>query len=186
MATCESPFFCFITSFIARIINFVSTHQACISAPFGYVRIWSSSECVTRVELTASKVPSDSPLNKFAKEAQEQIKAYLKNPAFKFDLPIAINGSAYRKRVWNEIVNIPAGETRTYGEIATLMGSSAIAVGGACGDNGLPLLIPCHRVVGRSGLGGFMHSSVGFSLEVKWWLLNHECSVISESYGFSE
>ena len=82
MATCKSPFFCFITSFIARIINFVSTHQACISAPFGYVRIWSSSECVTRVELTASKVPSDSPLNKFAKEAQEQIKAYLKNPAF--------------------------------------------------------------------------------------------------------
>ena len=66
------------------------------------------------------------------------------------------------------------------------MGSSAIAVGGACGDNSLPLLIPCHRVVGRSGLGGFMHSSVGFSLEVKWWLLNHECGVISESYGFSE
>ena len=86
----------------------MSTHQACISAPFGYVRIWSSSECVTRVELTASKVPSDFPLNKFAKEAQEQIKAYLKNPVFKFDLPIAINGSAYRKRVWNEIGNIAA------------------------------------------------------------------------------
>ena len=150
------------------------TYQTCISAPFGYVCVYSSTNYVTRLALLASKVPSNSRLNKFAKEAREQVKAYLKNSAFKFDLPIKITGSAYRKLVWNEIVKIPARETRTYGDIATLVGSSARAVGGACGDSVLPILIPCHRVVARAGLGGFMHSSGGFSLKVKWWLINHE------------
>ena len=161
-------------SLIAGIIKFMSNYQTYISAPFGYVCVCSSRDYVTRIELLASKVSSNSRLNKFAKEAREQVKAYLKNSTFKFDLPIEINGSAYRKQVWNEIAKIPARETRTYGDIATLVGSSARAVGGACGDNVLPILIPCHRVVARGGLGGFMHSSGGFSLKVKWWLLNHE------------
>ena len=166
-------------SLIAAIIKFMPTYQTCISAPFGYVCICSSTDYVTRIELLASKAPSNSRLNKFAKEAREQVKAYLKNSAFKFDLPIDINGSAYRKQVWSEIVKIPAGETRTYGDIATLVGSSARAVGGACGDNVLPILIPCHRVVARADLGGFMHSSDGFSLKVKCWLLNHEGGLTS-------
>ena len=166
-------------SLIAAIIKFMPTYQTCISAPFGYVCICSSTDHVTRIELLASKAPSNSRLNKFAKEAREQVKAYLKNSAFKFDLPIDINGSAYRKQVWSEIAKIPAAETRTYGDIAVLMGSSARAVGGACGDNVLPILIPCHRVVARADLGGFMHSSGGFSLKVKWWLLNHEGGLAS-------
>ena len=166
-------------SLIAAIIKFMPTYQTCISAPFGYVCICSSTDYVTRIELLASKAPSNSRLNKFAKEAREQVRAYLKNSAFKFDLPIDINGSAYRKQVWSEIVKIPAGETRTYGDIAILMGSSARAVGGACGDNVLPILIPCHRVVARADLGGFMHSSDGFSLKVKCWLLNHEGGLTS-------
>jgi methylated-DNA-[protein]-cysteine S-methyltransferase len=166
-------------SLIEGVIKFMSTWQTYISAPFGYVCVCSSSDHVTRIELLASKVSSNSRLNKFAKEARKQVKAYLKNSRFTFDLPIEINGSAYRKQVWNEIVKIPARETRTYGDIATLVGSSARAVGGACGDNVLPILIPCHRVVARAGLGGFMHSSGGFSLKVKWWLLNHEGSFAS-------
>jgi methylated-DNA-[protein]-cysteine S-methyltransferase len=155
------------------------TYQTCVSAPFGYVCVCTSTDYVSKIELLASKVPSNSRLNKFAKEAREQVKAYLKNSAFKFDLPIDINGSTYRKQVWSEVVKIPAGETRTYGDIATLVGSSARAVGGACADNVLPILIPCHRVVARVDLGGFMHSSGGFSLNVKWWLLNHEGGLAS-------
>ena len=166
-------------SLIAAIIKFMPTYQTCISATFGYVCICSSTDYVTRIELLASKAPSNSRLNKFAKEAREQVRAYLKNSAFKFDLPIDINGSVYRKQVWSEIAKIPSGETRTYGDIAILMGSSARAVGGACGDNVLPILIPCHRVVAQAELGGFMHSSVGFSLKVKWWLLNHEGGLVS-------
>tara|TARA_E500000178_G_C16711145_1_gene612755 strand:+ start:125 stop:598 length:474 start_codon:yes stop_codon:yes gene_type:complete len=155
----------------------VSIYQVCISAPFGYVNVLSAIDCVTKVELLAHKVSSSPKLNEFAFEAQKQIKEYLKTPTFKFDLPIDVKGSAYRRLVWGEIVRIPAKETRTYGEIAALIGSSARAVGIACGDNRLPLLIPCHRVVAKSGLGGFMHASGGFALKLKWWLLNHEGSL---------
>ena len=155
----------------------VSICQTYVSAPFGYVRVLSSIDCVTKIELLACRISTSTRLNKFALEAREQIKAYLKNPNFKFDLPIDIQGSSYRKRVWSEILRIPVRETRTYSEIAAFMGSSARAVGSACGDNRLPLLIPCHRVVAQSGLGGYMHASIGFSLKVKWWLLHHEASL---------
>ena len=106
----------------------MSIYQVCISAPFGYVNVLSAIDCVTKVELLAHKVSSSPKLNEFAFEAQKQIKEYLKTPTFKFDLPIDVKGSAYRRLVWGEIVRIPAKETRTYGEIAALIGSSARAV----------------------------------------------------------
>jgi methylated-DNA-[protein]-cysteine S-methyltransferase len=74
--------------------------------------------------------------------------------------------------------SIPAGETRTYGELAKAIGSSARAVGGACGANPIPLVVPCHRVVGAGGsLGGFMGArEEGFELMIKRWLLAHEAA----------
>jgi len=78
--------------------------------------------------------------------------------------------------VWEAMQAIPAGETRTYGEIAAAIGSSARAVGGACGANPIPLVVPCHRVVASGGrLGGFMGArEEGFELAIKRWLLAHE------------
>ena len=69
---------------------------------------------------------------------------------------------------------IPRGQTRQYGELAAQIGSSARAVGQACGNNPIPVVIPCHRVVGKSGMGGFMHHSGGYALDIKRWLLAHE------------
>jgi methylated-DNA-[protein]-cysteine S-methyltransferase len=69
---------------------------------------------------------------------------------------------------------IPRGETRTYGEVATTLGSAARAVGQACGENRLPIVIPCHRVVAAGGIGGFGHARGGYLLEAKRWLLGHE------------
>ena len=66
------------------------------------------------------------------------------------------------------------GETRSYGELATSLKSGAQAVGQACGANPIPIVIPCHRVVGKSGLGGFMRHASGVSLDIKRWLLAHE------------
>jgi methylated-DNA-[protein]-cysteine S-methyltransferase len=85
-----------------------------------------------------------------------------------------LEGTPFRRAVWREIASIPCGRTRTYGEIADRLHSSPRAVGGACGDNPLPLVVPCHRVVARDGLGGFMHRDGGFALAVKRWLLAHE------------
>ena len=114
------------------------------------------------------------PATPIAAQACEQIAAYLDDPARTIDLPLALAGSAFQRRVWDAICRIPSGMTRTYGELATELGSTARAVGQACGDNRLPLAIPCHRVVAARGLGGFAHRTDSATLNVKRWLLAHE------------
>ena len=78
------------------------------------------------------------------------------------------------QRVWQALKQIPAGESICYGELAKQLGTSARAVGNACRANPLPIVVPCHRVVSASGLGGFMGQTQGAELTVKQWLLKHE------------
>ena len=89
------------------------------------------------------------------------------------DIPYAVSGTPFQKRVWKAISDIPAGEVLTYSELAEKVGSGPRAVANACGANRLPLLIPCHRVVAKNGLGGFMQGING-GLKIKEWLLAHE------------
>jgi len=109
-----------------------------------------------------------------ARQACEAILSYVADPARAVDVPLAIDGSEFQCSVWAAIRRIPAGTTRTYGELAAELGSTARAVGQACGDNRLPIAIPCHRVVAAGGLGGFAHRAGGAMLDVKRWLLEHE------------
>ncbi len=88
-----------------------------------------------------------------------------------FDLPLAPQGTAFQRRVWEALRRIPLGETRTYGDLARALDSAARAVGRANGANPLPILIPCHRVVAAGGLGGY---SAPGGIETKSWLLAHE------------
>lgn len=83
-------------------------------------------------------------------------------------------GTPFQQRVWRELTRIPFGETRSYGDLAARLNSSARAVAGACRRNPLPLLVPCHRVVAKQGLGGFMGKTGGQALAIKRWLLQHE------------
>jgi methylated-DNA-[protein]-cysteine S-methyltransferase len=116
--------------------------------------------------------------NSLAEKAARQLERYREDPDAKFDLPLLIEGSAFQKSVWNAMCAIPRGRTRTYGELAKELGDgtfeTARAVGQACGDNRLPIVIPCHRVVAANGIGGFSHSTEGYLIEVKRWLLAHE------------
>jgi methylated-DNA-[protein]-cysteine S-methyltransferase len=120
-------------------------------------------------------IPAKNPL---AAEAERQLKAYLKNPDARFDLPLLVEGTEFQKKLWAALCEIPRGKTLTYGELARKLGSSDHemnrAVGQACGDNRLPVVIPCHRVVAAGGLGGFAHATDGYLLEAKRWLLLHE------------
>jgi methylated-DNA-[protein]-cysteine S-methyltransferase len=110
-----------------------------------------------------------------AQAAVRQLRGYLKDSSFKFSLPLAPAGTAFQQRVWAGIVAIPAGQTRTYGALANELKSSARAVGGACGANPFPVVVPCHRVIASDGsLGGFAGQRDGFLLDVKRWLLHHE------------
>ena len=92
-----------------------------------------------------------------------------------FDLPLLIEGTEFQRRLWQALCEIPRGTTRTYGELAKRLEVDARAIGQACGDNRLPIVIPCHRVVAANGIGGFAHATGGYLVEAKRWLLAHEC-----------
>jgi methylated-DNA-[protein]-cysteine S-methyltransferase len=84
------------------------------------------------------------------------------------------SGTAFQQRVWRALCDIPAGETRTYGELAKMLNSAPRAVGQACRRNPLPILVPCHRVVSAQGIGGYDGADAGVELQRKRWLLCHE------------
>lgn len=105
-------------------------------------------------------------------EVRRQLEEYFAGERETFDLPLAPRGTAFEKSVWNELSRIPYGETRSYAEIARAIGrpGAARAVGRANGANPIPIVVPCHRVIGANGsLTGF-----GGGLEVKSLLLEIE------------
>lgn len=119
-----------------------------------------------------AEIKPSSPL---AKEAVRQLRAYLKDARFEFGLPLAPAGTAFQRKVWQQIAAIPCGQSKSYGEVAQAIHSGARAVGNACGANPYPLVVPCHRVLAaHHGLGGFARQRGGFLLDVKRWLLAHE------------
>ncbi len=89
-------------------------------------------------------------------------------------LPLAARGTEFQHRVWRALQAIPPGETRTYGDLARQLGTSARAIGGACRANPCLIAVPCHRVIAKDGLGGFAGDVAGRRLAVKRWLLRHE------------
>jgi methylated-DNA-[protein]-cysteine S-methyltransferase len=149
--------------------------NAVIDAPFGKVGIRLEGAVVREIVYlpdSARNVEPDAPL---AKEAVEQIERYFERASAKFALPLAPVGSAFQKRVWQAISDIPPGRVLTYGQIARQIGSAPRAVGQACGANFFPIVIPCHRVVSSSGIGGFSHhADDNFFRNIKRWLLAHE------------
>lgn len=151
--------------------------QACLRAPFATLGIATSATHVTGIRFLAPSVPAQAPRrDTLAYLACIQLQAYLDDPCHEFDLPLALSGTHHRLQVWEAMQCIAPGSTRTYGELARELGSSARAVGGACGANPIPVVVPCHRVVAANrSIGGFMGSrEEGFELGIKRWLLAHE------------
>jgi methylated-DNA-[protein]-cysteine S-methyltransferase len=88
--------------------------------------------------------------------ARTQLDEYFSRKRTSFDLPLHMGGTAFQRAVWNRMLAIPYGETESYGHVAKSLGSAPRAVGGACGKNAIPILIPCHRIVGAAAaLGGY-------------------------------
>jgi methylated-DNA-[protein]-cysteine S-methyltransferase len=149
-------------------------YQAILAAPFGRLGIRCTDDEVLGIEFLPAHIRTLPPRNSLAKEAGRQLEAYFSDADFRFDLPLRLDGTEHQRKVWQTMRAIPSGQTRSYGELAAQLGSSARAVGQACGNNPLPIVIPCHRVVSKSGLGGFMHRADNGALDIKRWLLAHE------------
>jgi methylated-DNA-[protein]-cysteine S-methyltransferase len=146
--------------------------DAIIQAPFGAVGI-SVQGMQIAIELLTEKHQSRPAEHKLVKQVQDQIQAYFGDSHHYFNLPLIFKGTPFQRRVWQVISAIPRGSVMTYADIARELGSGARAVANACGANNLPLVVPCHRVVAKKGLGGFMQGNPK-GLEVKKWLLKHE------------
>jgi methylated-DNA-[protein]-cysteine S-methyltransferase len=150
-------------------------HAARMRAPFALLGIRTAGTVVTGVEYLPLGERALAPTNALAERACRQIERYLADPQFRFSLPLAPCGTAFRQRVWEALAQIPIGESRTYGELARALRSAPRAIGSACGANPIALVIPCHRVVGACGsLGGFMGVTEGGPIAIKRWLLTHE------------
>jgi methylated-DNA-[protein]-cysteine S-methyltransferase len=148
---------------------------AVLVAPFGAIGVCVTENRLSGLEFLPPGVrPRDSALPMVSRVARE-LDAYYANARHVFELPLAPVGTPFRLGVWQALRRIPAGMTRSYGELARELGSAARAVGQAVGDNPLPIVIPCHRVIAADGgLGGFNHSRTGYSQDIKRWLLTHE------------
>lgn len=105
------------------------------------------------------------------RRARTQLNAYFDGELNRFELPLAPAGSPFRRTVWAALQRIPFGATRTYAQLAGEVGGCARAVGQANRYNPLPILIPCHRVVSRQGIGGFTGAG---GTNTKRFLLDHE------------
>ena len=144
-----------------------------LDTPFGRIGVAWHGRCLTRVTLDPAQAPEAAPAA-VPNWLRAELDAYFADPAHRFGCEMTARGTAFQHRVWALISAIPAGHTRTYGALARDLGSAPRAVGAACRANPLPLAVPCHRVVGARGPGGFAGDSSGRLLAVKRWLLDHE------------
>jgi len=139
-----------------------------IDSPVGRLTVCATEDAIIAIGWGDAESAEPTPL---LVEARRQLEAYFDRRLSRFDLPLRPAGSPFEQRVWAEMRRIPHGQTRSYGELAMEVGSAPRAIGRACGHNPIPIVIPCHRVLARSGLGGY---SGGAGLATKRALLELE------------
>ena len=150
------------------------TWLSCPSA-VGTLTAFAADDAIIALEWGKSP-PADASPTPLLHTVHEQLSAYFDGKLETFDLPLDPAGTDFQRRVWFAMAEIPYGQTRTYGELAKTTGSVARAVGGACGKNPIPIILPCHRVMGSGGkLTGF---SGGAGAESKAYLLRLEGAMI--------
>jgi methylated-DNA-[protein]-cysteine S-methyltransferase len=149
-------------------------YQAKLSVPFGVLGICCTGDALTGIDFLPAGEKPQRATSAFAQTVCEQLLHYLEDPDARFSVPLELKGTPHQQKVWQAMQAIPRGQTRSYGEIAAELKSCAQAVGQACGANPIPVIVPCHRVVGKTGLGGFARHTSGAHMDIKRWLLAHE------------
>lgn len=143
--------------------------HASIDSPVGPLCLHEEDGAIIRLSCQHPEAGADE--TRLLREGVAQLHAYFAHELRDFDLPLVVRGSAFQQKVCAAMSAIPLGETRTYGDLAGELGAAAQPVGNACGANPIPVIIPCHRVLGANGLGGFSGSG---GVETKVALLRHE------------
>ena len=147
-----------------------------MASPVGPLAIYEDDECI--VEIKFDKETEVNDTSELLDACEQQLSEYFKGQRSEFSLPVELRGTDFQKQVWTELQKIPYGKTISYSELAIRLGDikTIRAAGSANGKNKLPILIPCHRVIGKNG------SLVGFAggLDTKKWLLRREGAIPGE------
>ncbi len=156
-------------------------HRTTVTTPIGDLRVVASDAGIReiRMPLPDRSMPAraaENPDHLILKNAHDQLDEYFRGERRVFDLPLDVEGTDFQMAVWGALVDIPYGATESYGELAQRVGrpGAARAVGGANGRNPVPIVVPCHRVIGASGaMVGYAGPSEG-GIVIKRWLIRHE------------
>ena len=152
------------------------------ASPLGRIEVVMRGDAVAAIRYLDARASSlrgrqarrGKPQTRAARDVEEQLRRYFDNPHRRFKLKLALDGTPFQQRVWKRLVRIPPGKPLSYGELARRLGTGPRAVGGACRANPVPIVIPCHRVVTTSGVGGYCGNMRGKMQRAKRWLLRHE------------
>jgi len=140
-----------------------------MKSPVGPLSLFADADAIIAVEWGRAPNPQPEPI---LLEAVAQLEAYFSGRLTSFELPVCLSGTHFQKAVWALMRDIPHGETRTYGDLAQTLASAPRAVGGACGRNPVPIIVPCHRILGAGKrMTGY---SGGVGIETKQALLRLE------------
>lgn len=143
--------------------------QLAFNSPIGPLALFEADGAIVALDWGFLPENDETPL---LLKARDQLEEYFEGKRRDFDLPLAPHGTAFQQKVWAALSRIPFGATRSYGELAEELGTAPRALGGACGRNPIPVIIPCHRVLGANGaMGGY--SGID-GIETKEFLLRHE------------
>ena len=154
-----------------------SLHTCCIDSPIGWLKLTASNKALQSVQFVDKKDGGENTgRSSILEKAALQFAAYFKGDRSTFALPLEPNGTEFQQTVWKTLSTIPYGSTITYSELAQRLGdiNKVRAVGRANGQNPLPIILPCHRVIGSNNkLTGYAGG-----IEKKRWLLQHEGALL--------
>lgn len=153
--------------------NFIES-QYILPTPVGKLELVLNEEGISNLSYVADNRKARLPKKGLAYEVFRQLEEYFNCKRKTFDLPLSLEGTEYQKRVWRRVRKITYGQSLTYGSIAKQLASGPRAVGNACRMNPVLILVPCHRVVSKTDIGGYTGKVAGRAIERKILLLAME------------
>jgi methylated-DNA-[protein]-cysteine S-methyltransferase len=131
----------------------MDARQITVPSPVGSLVVSEHDDKIVAIDWGRATLDAETPL---LVAAAQQLNAYFYCELQRFDLPLAPAGTPFQRAAWQAMLEIPYGQTRSYGELARRLASVPRAIGGACGRNPIPIVIPCHRVLAGGGrIGGY-------------------------------
>jgi methylated-DNA-[protein]-cysteine S-methyltransferase len=150
------------------------SYAAILSTPLTKIGLRISDGYVTSLDVLPNHVECITPSDDISKQISEELTRYFRDPTYVMQIKLRAQGTDFQQKVWQALLNIPSGQTLTYGQLAKQLHSAPRAIGQACRTNPIPIIIPCHRIIAANGLGGYAGEREGFKMDIKKWLLSHE------------